>query len=581
MSFNYCFRYSSKNLPKRLLCRHKKGFGCLTLSMNDLKRFFDNFYADPDKQKQDAYILKHCTPCTVSRRRPTKSKYGKQNFQTKFYIYSNALKKKVQVCQRYFLTILQITKYRVQSVMKEYYNTGKLLAENRGGDRISMKYAAKKEAIMNFVNTIPCQEPHYCRGNTKRYYLPSELSINKLHKAYNSKVNDELKVKKSYFRHVFNTKYNLAFGSPRTDVCATCVKFNEQMKREKDISKRNELMVVQRLHKLRAKAFFDKIKEEKEKLKTFSYDCQKNLNLLKVPDQVAYYLRNVYLYNFTIVEGSSKSKLLPQNVFAYCWTENLYPKAANQIASAVYHRLKNSDLSKTETVRLVADGCPGQNKNTIMLGMLSKWLCEAPQNVKKVELVFPVVGHSYIPPDRVFAQIEKEVRKHEVISGPQQYLDIISQFSTVNKLDTDIEVLDWKTASQAVFKPVGSWHFQFKLCKRFILKRSKRPANVLIQGHLHYRTDDGVSKNVNKRNKTTSMINPRKINASNNIMDSKKKDTLTLLASHWGNDWQQNENLSFFVPLLESSNQGEDEENEDREYDEQCEQSREIDDLHV
>lgn len=547
--------------------------------MKDLKRFFDNFYAEPDKTKQDAYILKHCSPCTVLRHRSTDAKYRKQDFQTKFYIYSSSQKKKVQVCQRYFLTVLQITKYRVQSVMKAYYKSGKLVDENRGGDRISIKFAAKKESIMSFINKIPCQEPHYCRGNTKRYYLASELSINKLHKEYNSTVHDDLKVKKSYFRHVFNTKYNLAFGTPRTDVCATCIKFNEQMKVEKDPNKKTNLMVAQRLHKLRAKAFFAKAKEEKATLKTFSYDCQKNLNLLKVPDQVAYYLRNVYLYNFTIVEGSSKSKLLPENVFAYCWTENLYPKAANEIASAVYHRLNNSDLSSTETVRLVADGCAGQNKNTIMLGMLTKWLTEAPQNVKKIELVFPVVGHSYIPPDRVFAQIEKEIRKHEVISGPQQYIDIISKYSTVNNLGTDFEVLDWKTASQEVFKPVGSWHFQFKLCKRYILKRSKKPGNVLIQGHLHYRTDDGVFKNVCKRNKTTSMINPRKINVSNNITDSKKKDVLTLLKSHWGNDWQQNEDLSFFVQLVESNAQVEDD--EDRECDEECEQYGETDDLHI
>lgn len=54
-------------------------------------------------------------------------------------------------------------------------------------------------------------------------------------------------------------------------------------------------------------------------------------------------------------------------------------------------------------------------ENTIMLAMLSKWLTEAPQNIKQIELVFLlVVGHSYIPPDRVFAK-EKEVRRHEVV----------------------------------------------------------------------------------------------------------------------------------------------------------------------
>lgn len=158
-------------------------------------------------------------------------------------------------------------------------------------------------------------------------------------------------------------------------------------------------------------------------------------------------------------------------------------------------------------------------ENTIMLAMLSKWLTEAPQNIKQIELVFPVVGHSYIPPDRVFAKIEKEVRRHEVINSPEKYLEIISNFSTVINLGLssstphlvgDCEGFDWKTAAQDVMKPVGNWHFKFKECKRYILKRSKRQGNVLIQGHLHYKTNDGVSKNVSKAGKISAMINPEK-----------------------------------------------------------------------
>lgn len=131
-------------------------------------------------------------------------------------------------------------------------------------------------------------------------------------------------------------------------------------------------------------------------------------------------------------------------------------------------------MNTMKKVRLIADGCAGQNKNTIMLAMLSKWLTEAPQIVKEIEIVFPVVGHSYIPPDRVFAQIEKEVRNYEVINSPQKYLEIISRFSTVNTLGAECDVLNWKTAAQQIFKPVGNWHLQFKLCKRFLLRRSKR-----------------------------------------------------------------------------------------------------------
>lgn len=80
---------------------------------------------------------------------------------------------------------------------------------------------------MDFIGELNCEEPHYCRGKSKRYYLPAELSINKLWRMYNNSQVDDLKVKKSYFHNIFNQNYNLGFGSPRTDVCLTCLHFNK------------------------------------------------------------------------------------------------------------------------------------------------------------------------------------------------------------------------------------------------------------------------------------------------------------------------------------------------------------------
>lgn len=37
------------------------------------------------------------------------------------------------------------------------------------------------------------------------------------------------------------------------------------------------------------------------------------------------------------------------------------------------------------------------------------WETEYP-NIQSVEIVFPVRGHSFIPPDRVFGLIEKDIK---------------------------------------------------------------------------------------------------------------------------------------------------------------------------
>ncbi|CAG4960948.1 unnamed protein product [Parnassius apollo] len=142
---------------------------------------------------------------------------------------------------------------------------------------------------------------------------------------------------------------------------------------------------------------------------TFSFDCQKNNPLPKVPDQSAYYSRQIYLYNFTIVQGSSKDHLNKDTTYAYLWTENEFPKTSNQIASAVYDRLNKTNFEGINTVRLVADVCGGQNKNSMLLCMLSRWLLDN-TSLKKIEVVFPITGHSFMPPDRVFGNIEKVLK---------------------------------------------------------------------------------------------------------------------------------------------------------------------------
>lgn len=44
-------------------------------------------------------------------------------------------KKKVPICQKFFLNIFGIKKYRVEYLMKKYYETGEFPREARGGDR--------------------------------------------------------------------------------------------------------------------------------------------------------------------------------------------------------------------------------------------------------------------------------------------------------------------------------------------------------------------------------------------------------------------------------------------------------------
>nr|CAH7744237.1 unnamed protein product [Callosobruchus chinensis] len=407
------FRHSRQQLPEFPTCSHKtKVHQCSSLTMTDIRKFNEKCYCESSKTYQDMFILKHCI--TRNPRRPgTKIKENVLNkpktVSVKYNIYTS--KGTIPVCKKAFVSILGIGKSRVERILKDYHQKGALPAERRGGDRVSQRSLHKKQAIRNFIESITCCETHYARNKTVlRRYLPCELSIVKLWKMYNSRIGEHLKVKQCFFRNIFVREYNIGFGSPKIDVCSKCLQFSEKIKKISNQHERIRVMTEQRIHKLRSNAFYDLLREDNPKIATFSFDCQKNLPLPKIPDQACYFSMQINLYNFTMVTGHSKSRLNPETVKSFIWTECGRQRSSNEIVSAVFYALKNFSFDEeVERVRLVADGCWGQNKNSTMVGMVQYWLqCCSPSHIKCVELVYPVVGHSFFPPDRAFAQIEKK-----------------------------------------------------------------------------------------------------------------------------------------------------------------------------
>lgn len=377
--------------------------------MRDISKIHEIFYQNKNKIYQDNFILQNCIHSKINRRRPKDETRAGKNMSVQYMLPKRTTGGQVRVCKSAFLSVLNIKKDRVTGVVqRSFKSSGAPAKENRGGDHRSQKTVEKRSAICSFIETLKCSEPHYCRSKQGcRMYLSSDLNIKKIWRLYNESVDHTKKVKQSFFRRIFNSTYNLGFGTPRTDVCSRCLELTEKIKTSTEPDKKQEYIVQKRIHSLKAKAFYNLLKTEDENILVMSFDCQKNMMLPKLPDQSSYFSRQIFFYNFSVVVGTSKSKLEHKNVFMYYWNEAERPKSSNEITSAVFHTLCIIDIpDRITTIRLFADGCGGQNKNVTMIGMCCKWLItHAPQHVKNVEIIFPVVGHSFLPPDRVFAKI--------------------------------------------------------------------------------------------------------------------------------------------------------------------------------
>lgn len=101
----------------------------MSLTMNDLIAFHSHYYKNKDKKSQDAFILKHIKGSYTSRRRPRQGNRKEKELTTKYYVYSRSAKKMIRVCQKTFMNILDIKRYRVERISKMFLKDGLKVSE--------------------------------------------------------------------------------------------------------------------------------------------------------------------------------------------------------------------------------------------------------------------------------------------------------------------------------------------------------------------------------------------------------------------------------------------------------------------
>jgi len=100
-------------------------------------------------------------------------------------------------------------------------------------------------------------------------------------------------VKESYYRHVFDTEFNLSFHQPLKDTCQKCDKFKMLL----DVSPSREIEVQREIHLRKAEKIRAKLNSSKETTSSsdlcFTFDQQKTLITPSISTGVAYYKRQL------------------------------------------------------------------------------------------------------------------------------------------------------------------------------------------------------------------------------------------------------------------------------------------------
>ncbi len=135
-------------------------------------------------------------------------------------------------------------------------------------------------------------------------------------------------------------------------------------------------------------------------------------------------------------------------------------------------------------------------------------------------------GHSYLPPDRVFGRIEKDLRHKPVIKSPAEYQEVFERYGNVYVFGDDFFVYDYKTLSDKVLITNKS---KMEMSKnRVWIFHQKKPDVVFVSNLYHSDLFTPVPV-VKKSIPDLSTRKPKLLQSVSHVSVAKKADIEKLL----------------------------------------------------
>ena len=370
-------------------------YNCKTV-LDEIERgqIFAEYWSLDRKRKQD-FICKSVVETT-----PATSKRNKENDKSRNKVRTYYLQhedKRIRVCKEHYLATLSISETVVTTALKYKGVTGmaSIPTPIRNASNKTPEEAIRY--VKEHIESFPRMASHYCRADTQKEYLASDLNVVKM---YNLYAQSDPIVKGQYqsveihkYREIFKTEYNLSFHKPKKDECSACEKFKMEGKKDE--------MEAHLLRKERARLEKKNDKKESKMNKNvhaITFDLQKVLHIPHGNVSTYYYKRKLCVFNLTIYSLGTKS------VKCFVWSEVAGKRGSNEIGTCLLKYLKALPLN-IDHVILYSDCCSGQNRNRYMFTALLYALQECP-NIKKIEQKFLVSGHTDMEVDSVHSAID-------------------------------------------------------------------------------------------------------------------------------------------------------------------------------
>nr|CAI5829041.1 unnamed protein product [Callosobruchus analis] len=374
------------------------------LEGNLKQELFQKFWNLASYDLQTAFIGATVKEIPIKRKR---AKDGPGKSYTRIYMLGE-----FEVCRETYLKTYQISTKRINTALQKKRNFQvKDERGKSGGKRTIDEETINK--IVDHIKKFPTYVSHYSRSETEAKFLPYDLTERKMYELYIEENNP--KVSFQFFKNIFYTNFNLRRKPPIKDTCNKRV-----LNDERDHHLQSAQLARNQMKRDLKEANTNPL------LETLTYDMEKVLGLPKLPTNIVYYKRQLNIYNEGIHSGSNNTP------YCFLWREGVAGRGAQEVGSCLKKFIVVHLKKGVENLTLWSDSCGGQNRNIKIVLMLKAVLMDHP-TLKTIYLKYLESGHSFLPNDTDFGQIERALKNQVRLYTLEDFVSVIQNCKKQNK----------------------------------------------------------------------------------------------------------------------------------------------------